>query len=148
MVIFAALPWKLQQEAARKRPPYVMAHTKVAAEGGKKFCTSGFSLYLFFLSFFAIAFAALCVSSHASLHQVLPLSYRNSNGIHRGDWGMSLVHLSAEYLADLLLGAASTFFSFISVRLMVWPHSDYNKSCVISSHKYGTAYPIKVWGNS
>lgn len=61
---------------------------------------------------------------------------------------MSLVHLSAENLADLLLGAASTFFSFISVRLMVWPHSDYNKSCVISSHKYGTAYPIKVWGNS
>ena len=62
--------------------------------------------------------------------------------------GMSLVHLSAEYLAGLLLGAARTFFSFISVRQVVWPHSDYNKSCLNSSHKYGTEYLIKVWGDS
>ena len=76
MVVFAVPPWKLQQETAKKRSLYVMACTRVAAEGGKKVLY--FRLQLLPLFFFSD-------SSHTSLRRILPLPYLNPSGIHRGD---------------------------------------------------------------
>lgn len=82
--------------------------------------------FCFFTSFFLPTLLYIRYCLYLVLIQVVSIE---------GIRGMSLGHLSAKYLAGLLLGAARTFFSFVSVRQMVWPHSNYNKSCLISSHK-------------
>lgn len=138
------IAWKRQQESARYRPLYVTTWIRVAAEGGKKFCTSIFSLYLFFLILFYSFCFFTCFFPH--LHQILPLSYHNPSGIHTGDHRE--IHLSAELFGRFAAGSCLTFFSLISVRQIVLPHSDYHKSCLISSHKHGTILSLSCGGNS
>lgn len=94
-----------------------MACTRVAAEEGKMFSTAGFNCYLIFLFFFPLLLLLL----YLFLSEILYISYCPCLILIQavsieGTTGMSFVALSAERLADLLVGAARTLFSLISVR--------------------------------